>query len=144
MHSVICGLDAASTSAAACVLSSDGTVLHQLNLPAGRGGEDHLLALLPPRSGILLESTGRYHLPWARRLANAGHAVYVLNPLLAKRLVGAKNALRQNKTDKIDARQLADIGRRDLADLSTYLFKEDPVPPPCARCAKHAPSNAHS
>ena len=47
--------------------------------------------------------------------------------LLAKRLIGATNALRQNKTDKIDARQLADIGRRDGASLQTYLFREDPA-----------------
>lgn len=127
MHSVICGLDAASTSAAACVLSTSGAVLHELRLSVSRPSEEQLLALLPVHSVVILESTGRYHLPWARRLANAGHTVYVLNPLLAKRLVSARNALRQNKTDKIDARQLAEIGRRDLADLGTYLFKEDPL-----------------
>jgi transposase len=125
MNTVICGLDVASTSAAACVRTPDGSILHELNQPATREGEDRLLALLPPGSSVFMESTGRYHLSWARRLAASGHSVYVLNALLAKRLIGAANALRQNKTDKLDARQLADIGRRHEGELETYLFRED-------------------
>jgi transposase len=127
MQKTTCGLDVASTSAYACVQAADGTIRHELTLPATRAGEDRLLALLPPGTAVFLESTGRYHWSWARRLAAAGHHVYVLNALLAKRLIGATNALRQNKTDKIDARQLADIGRRDGASLQTYLFREDPA-----------------
>ena len=126
MNTPICGLDVASTSAAVCVQAADGTVLHQLNLPATREGEDQLLALLPAGTAVFTESTGRYHLPWARRLTAAAHPVYVLNALLAKRLIGVTNALRQNKTDKIDARQLAEIGRRDGEALQTYRFHEDP------------------
>jgi transposase len=126
MHTHICGLDVASTSAVVCVQTAAGTILHELTLAATREGEDQLLALLPAGTAIFMESTGRYHWSWARRLAAAGYHVYVLNALLAKRLIGATNALRQNKTDKIDARQLADIGRRDGASLQTYLFREDP------------------
>ena len=126
MNTPICGLDVASTSAAACIQAADGTVLHQLNLPATRAGEDQLLALLPAGTVVFTESTGRHHLPWARRLTAAAHPVYVLNALLAKRLIGVTNALRHNKTDKIDARQLADIGRRDGDALQTYRFKENP------------------
>ncbi len=127
MHTPTCGLDVASTSAAVCVQAADGTILHELTLAATREGEDRLLTLLPAGTAVFMESTGRYHWSWARRLAAAGFRVYVLNALLAKRLMGATNALRQNKTDKIDARQLADIGRRDGARLQTYLFREDPA-----------------
>jgi transposase len=126
MNTPICGLDVASTSAAVCLQAADGSILHELTLPATREGEDRLLALLPAGTAVFMESTSRYHWTWARRLAAAGYRVYVLNALLAKRLIGATNALRQNKTDKIDARQLADIGRRDGASLQTYLFREDP------------------
>lgn len=125
MKTVICGLDVASTSAAACVQKSDGSILHELTLTGTRQGEDRLLGLLPPGSAVFLESTGRYHLSWARRLAAAGHDVYVLNALLAKRLIGPANALRQNKTDKIDARQLADLGRRHDGTLDRFRFRED-------------------
>lgn len=95
-------------------------------MPATREGEDRLLALLPPGTAVFMESTGRYHLAWARRLSAAGHRVHVLNALLAKRLMGAANALRQNKTDKIDAREITGIGRRHGAELGTYLFREEP------------------
>jgi transposase len=107
------------------VQSADGTILHELSLPATRAGEDRLLALLPAGTAVFLESTGRYHLTWARRLAAAGHPVYVLNALLAKRLMGAANALRQNKTDRIDARELASLGRLHGAGLENYRFHED-------------------
>ena len=83
MPTPTCGLDVASTSTCACVQSADGKVLHELNLPATRAGEDRLLALLPAGTAIFMESTGRYHLTWARRLAAAGFVVYVLNALLA-------------------------------------------------------------
>lgn len=124
LHS--CGLDIASTSACVCVQDTAGTILHELNLPATREGEDRLLALLPPGTAVFMESTGRYHLTWARRLSAAGHPVYVLNALLAKRLMGAANALRQNKTDRIDGRELAGVGRRHGAELQTHRFREDP------------------
>ena len=127
MQTPTCGLDVASTSACACVQAADGTILHELTLPATRAGEDQLLALLPPGTTVFMESTGRYHLPWARRLAAAGFTVYVVNALLAKRLMGAANALRQNKTDRIDARELARMGRLHGADLATYRFREDPA-----------------
>lgn len=121
----ICGLDIASTSACACVQKADGVIVKELNVLANREGEDQLLALLPPGSAIYMESTGRYHLTWARRLAAAGHEVYVLNALLAKRLMGAANALRHNKTDKIDARELAALGRKHGEDLGNYRYKEN-------------------
>lgn len=127
MTTCICGLDVASTSAAICIQLSDGGILHELTVPVTRDGENQLLGLLPARTAIFMESTGRYHLSWARRLAAAGHPVYVLNALLAKRLMGVANALRQNKTDKIDARELASIGRRHGDELGTYLFREDPA-----------------
>jgi transposase len=125
---VICGLDVASTSARAALYRRDATLLHELDLPATRAGEDALLAKLPPTSAVFMESTGRYHLRWARRLATAGHRVYVLNAALAKRLPCAANALRQNKTDPIDARQLGRLGclHGDAPEVQTYLFAESP------------------
>jgi transposase len=127
MDLVICGLDVASTAVRASIISSTGTVLQELDLPSSRAGEDQLLALLPLRSVAILESTGRYHARWARRLHQAGHRVYLLNALLAKRLATGTNALRENKTDPIDARHLAHIGRLHLASLSNFLFSENPA-----------------
>lgn len=120
-----CGMDIASTSACVSLQKADGTIVQELNLPATRAGEDQLIALLPKGTVIFMESTGRCHLPWARRLTAAGFKVYVVNALLAKRLTGAENALRQNKTDKIDARGMATLGRDHGHKLGTYLFRED-------------------
>ena len=125
MTTPICGLDIASTSACVCVQAANGSILHQLTLPSTREGEDKLINLLPAGCAIFMESTGRYHLSWARRLSQAGFPVYVLNALLAKRLMGAANALRQNKTDKIDARELASVGRLHGGELSRFRFHED-------------------
>ena len=126
MSEVIVGLDAASTSAHAHVVNTrTGVVLLDRNLPATVEGEDTLLAVLPERSMIVVESTGRYHLTWIRRLHAAGHEVYVLNGLLAKRLETAHTALRRPKTDKIDARRLAEIGRLHGGDLKRFRFTPD-------------------
>lgn len=125
MHPSIVGLDVASTSARACVTDVAGAVLLEREYAATVAGEDELLAALPAGSVIIMESTGRYHLTWARRLQAAGHRVLVLNALLAKRLATAPNALRQRKTDVIDARHLAELGRLHLASLWRFEFAED-------------------
>ena len=66
---------------------------------------------------IVLESTGRHHLLCAVLLAEAGCDVRVINPLIAKKYSLAQ--IRKIKTDKQDARILAEIG-----------FKETKLPPP--------------
>lgn len=127
MNPIICGLDIASTSARAALINNLGASVHELDLPASRAGEDQLLGLLPSLSVIIMESTGRYHLRWARRLVAAGHEVYVLNALLAKRLATSTNALREYKSDPIDARHLAHIGRLHQEAIRTYRFQENPA-----------------
>jgi len=127
MNTIICGLDIASTSARAALIDGRGAIVQELDLPATRPGEDQLLGLLPAGSIVIMESTGRYHLRWARRLVEAGHEVYVLNALLAKRLATSTNALREYKSDPIDARHLAHIGRLHLASINTYRFHENPA-----------------
>lgn len=142
-NELICGLDVASTSARAALLPADSSTQRELDLPATREGENTLLRALPPDSIVILESTGRYHLRWARRLEAAGHRVYVLNALLAQRLASSVKALRDNKTDPIDARHLAHIGRLHLADLQTYRFQENPARCACANSARCASPNAN-
>jgi transposase len=127
MNTIICGLDIASTSARAALINGPGASVHELDLPATHAGEDQLLGLLPPASVVIMESTGRYHLRWARRLVAAGHEVYVLNALLAKRLATSTNALREYKSDPIDARHLAHVGRLHREAIRTYRFHENPA-----------------
>lgn len=121
----ICGIDVASTSVQLAVLESDGSIRTEANLPATRAGEQTLLELVPPGSRVVMESTGRYHQRWARCLSQNGREVYVLNALLAKRMAGGHNALRGHKTDRIDARELAQIARTRPEVLPRYRFRED-------------------
>lgn len=67
---------------------------------------------------ILLESTGPYHWPAARFLADHGYAAKVVNPLHTKHM--ARYSIRKRKTDKIDAAQLAFLASQQYG----YAFVE--------------------
>lgn len=67
---------------------------------------------------IVLESTGPYHWPAARYLADHGYAAKVINPLHTKHI--ARYSIRKRKTDKIDAAQLAFLASQQYG----YLFVE--------------------
>lgn len=71
---------------------------------------------------IVIEATGRHHLPWCERLVNEGASVYVLNPLLTKRLYSTKNAIRDNKDDRLDSHSLSEIGRVHGGDLERFAY----------------------
>jgi transposase len=67
---------------------------------------------------ILLESTGPYHWPAARFLADCGYAAKIVNPLHTKHM--ARYSIRKRKTDKIDAAQLAFLASQQYG----YTFVE--------------------
>lgn len=62
-----------------------------------------------------LEATGRYGEVLAIHLYQAGFEVSVVNPLVTKRYAQAK--MQRNKTDKLDARMLADYCRKEQPRL---------------------------
>ena len=131
------GLDTAKHKVRVALRGSAERFLLERDLPVSAAGRRELLTLLrrelPAGAGllVLIEATGVLHLHWAAALAKAGHAVAVINPLMARRLYRVKNALRENKTDPIDARQLCTLAARDGAELlAKYRFALAP-----ARCA---------
>lgn len=71
---------------------------------------------------VVIEATGRHHLPWCERLIALGARVHALNPLLTKRLYSSGNAIRDNKDDRLDAETLAQIGRIHGADLERFTY----------------------
>ena len=73
-------------------------------------------------AAVFIEATGRHHLAWCERLHAEGFAVYQLNPLLTKRLYSAANAIRDNKTDRVDAATLCEIGRLHRAKLERFRY----------------------
>lgn len=56
---------------------------------------------------LVIESTGNCHLQSALMIKQRNYSVKVINPLLTKKF--QKSSIRNAKTDKIDARRLADI-----------------------------------
>lgn len=72
---------------------------------------------------IVIEATGRHHLPWCERLLERGAYVLALNPLLTKRLFSNTNAIRDNKDDRLDAETLAEIGRIHGNDLKRFAYQ---------------------
>lgn len=75
------------------------------------------------RSLVVVEATGRHHLPWCERLVSQGIDVYALNPLLTKRLYSSGNAIRDNKDDRLDAHSLAEIGRVHGGELERFAYR---------------------
>lgn len=112
----ILGIDAAKHKVRAALRGADEDWLWEKDLPARAAGLRELLARLkaqikePERLLVLIEATGILHLNWAAALSKAGYAVAVLNPLMARRLWTVENSIRENKTDRIDARGLCAIG----------------------------------
>lgn len=68
-----------------------------------------LCAVLPADAHCVMEATGPYYLQLATHLHQQGIAVSVVNPLVIKRFSQMK--LSRAKTDKADARLIAEYGR---------------------------------
>jgi len=110
------GIDAAKHKIRVALCDLTERILFEKDLPVDSGALVQLLAQLralvpdPVQLLVLIEATGVLHLNWSTALTKAGYTVVVINPLIARRLFHRGNALRDNKTDPIDARGLCSIG----------------------------------
>jgi transposase len=131
----ILGLDVAKHKVRAALRGAEEErFLWEKDLPANAAGLRALLARLEAavsekaRLLVVLEATGVLHLNWSAALTQAGYAVAVINPLMARRLCTFENSLRENKTDPIDARGLCELGARHGEKLLThYRFALPPA-----------------
>ena len=76
---------------------------------------------------VVLETTGLFHVPWAEALTARGYPVYAVNALLAHRIQPVSNALRENKTDKLDAAGLTELARHYAPQLERFRYHSDPA-----------------
>ena len=112
----ILGIDAAKHKIRAALRDAKEQMLFEADRPVTAKGRRDLLVQIrqhvkdPAQLLVLIEATGLHHLHWSAALANAGYAVAVINPLMARRLYTLKNSIRDNKTDSIDARGLCAVG----------------------------------
>jgi transposase len=128
------GIDVSSQSLDVCFLDSDSNVLHQGQLPNDINGASKIKELIMKFSGIIkydaikvgMESTSVYSFHPATFLAEdidlkeLGIEVVVQNP---KAIARFKGLFEEDKTDKIDARRIADFLRLDLHGNS--VIKEE-------------------
>ncbi|HEX4500658.1 MAG TPA: IS110 family transposase, partial [Scandinavium sp.] len=128
------GIDAAKHKIRAALSHGQERLLFEKDLPVKASGLAELLVqlkrLVPEKEQllILIEATGVLHLNWAAALTKAGYAVVVVNPLIARRLYHPGNALRDSKTDPIDARSLCQVAARNGAQLlELYRFHLRPA-----------------
>lgn len=82
-----------------------------------------LLKSLDGETRVVMEYTGRYFLPIARVLYDAGIFVSVVNAILVHDY--GPNSLRRGKTDKKDAVKLAHYALDRWIHLQTYIPQQD-------------------
>lgn len=129
----ILGLDIAKHKVRAALGRDAAAMLWEADLPVSAAGRAELLAQLqaripvPEQLLVVLEATGVLHLNWSAALTQAGYAVVVINPLIARRFYPMENALRDSKTDPIDARGLCALGLLHGEKLlSKYRYQLEP------------------
>lgn len=79
-----------------------------------------LVKHLPEKSHCVMESTSTYGMKLAYALHEAGHIVYIVNPLQVSSY--AKMKLSKTKTDKSDAKLITEFAKVNLQDLRPYEF----------------------
>ena len=121
---IFVGIDVASDKHDCCILSSDGVVLSYFTFNNDRRGFDGLIAVIAGHctdrtladAKVGLESTGHYSTNLTNFLLTKHLSVKIYNPLQVNMLRKAQS-LRKTKTDKSDARFLAQL-----------LFSDDSKP----------------
>lgn len=99
-----CGIDLANKSSSICVLNEKGKVLRETEVATEHGDFAKALSGLGPLK-VILEASPLAEMV-ARMVEELGHEVEIIDARLAKQLMAAKK-----KTDRRDARTLAEIGR---------------------------------
>ena len=103
----------------------DTMVMKPRDIPHTVGGLRNLadeIRRLPGEVRIVMEHTGRFWLPIAQTLREAGLYVSAVNPKLIKDF--GDNKLRSVKTDKADSRKIARYGLRYWNELQPYAPTE--------------------
>lgn len=110
MSKTVLGIDVAKKKLDACLIMGDGKVLakkFENNTKGIKLLEGWLMSLHVEPVHACLEATGAYSELAAEHLHGNGHRVSVVNPLRINAF--AKSDLRRNKTDRADARTIAEF-----------------------------------
>lgn len=127
-YSLYCGMDVAKDTVVVAVAPSKECVIKPFTITQDEKGFRQLRKTLehdgiqPSSILVVIEPTGTYYLPVARFLFRAGYDVVIINSLTARRHIQAM--LEQNKTDRLDALHLANMGL--LVRDKLTLWEEPP------------------
>lgn len=121
-HSVSVGIDVSKSKLDVCLINEDE--ITAFVVANTKDGINEIVAKLEEsnisnKTQIVVESTGDYHLLCAYLLSSHFN-VKVINPLLARKHM--INSVRKVKSDKVDAKLLAEIGLKQ--DLSSHTFSK--------------------
>lgn len=128
----VVGLDAAQANAAYHLCARDGRLLGRGSAATTLEGWEQLTAELGRHNlqwsqvCVAVEATGQRHLPWSEAATAAGAQVLALNPLIAKRTTPVGNAVRDYKSDPIDAAGLTETALRCAAALTRFTYRSEP------------------
>ena len=113
MNSV--GLDVHKTRCVACVKTQEGRILEEFAFQNTPHGHEELITHLKayPETQVAIESTGNLWIPIYDRLEDENIHVVLTNPKKTRLIAEAKI-----KTDRLDARILADLLRANLLSAS--------------------------
>ena len=120
--STVVGIDIAKHTFDIATLQANGKHRTKAKLSNDPKGFDVLLQWLDkhaePQAWVLMEATGIYHEALAEWLYQQGYRVCVLNP--AQIAFYARSQLQRVKTDKVDAKLIADYGHRHQQELRAW------------------------
>ena len=108
------GLDVGADQTSVCGTDDEGTVLFEQCVPTQISVLHRLLKPDKRRINLIALESGSFGVPLARALVRLGYATAMFEAGQASKYL----AIRKNKTDKNDARGLADIARLGRASVS--------------------------
>lgn len=121
------GIDVSKSKSTIAVLQSDGTVLHKpFNIAHKKDDLKKLVSYIKSLDGdtrVVLECTGRYHLPVLHAIHDAGLFISAVNPKLIKNY--DNNSLRHVKTDPADAVKIANYTIDNCRRLREYSSMDE-------------------
>ncbi|WP_237234771.1 IS110 family transposase [Pseudomonas sp. TCU-HL1] len=122
MMGVVIGIDIAKHTFDIATLQANGKYRTKAKLGNDQGGFEVLQQWLSkyaePQAWVVMEATGIYHEALAQWLYERGYKVCVLNPSQTARY--ASSQLQRVKTDKVDAKMIAEYGRRHQDKLRAW------------------------
>ena len=112
----IVAIDVAKDASSFCVMGEKKS--HVSGFSMTKRGFEQLLKVTGKirNPAYFMESTGRYHLTLLNYLVSHRRDAFVVNPILVKNFSKA-NTLRKTKTDKIDARLIAEFAQQHAHSL---------------------------